>query len=35
MKRGIEIRYFIGDALLSGDLRFHHRTFPFREWGQK
>ena len=29
MKRVIEIRYFIGDALSSGDLRFHHRTFPF------
>ena len=29
MKRGIEILYFIGDALSSGDLRSHHRTFPF------
>ena len=29
MKREIEIRYFIGDALSSGDLRSHHRTFPF------
>ncbi|XP_056699540.1 uncharacterized protein [Spinacia oleracea] len=24
-----------GDGLSSGDLCFHHRTFPFREWGQK
>ena len=29
MKRGIEIRYFIGDALPSGYLCSHHRTFPF------
>ena len=29
MKSGIEIRYFIGDALSSGDLCSHYRTFPF------